>query len=115
MGWDVFEGSEIYEDKPLTPGGILVDPQTEYSHAEGCSVTGGYVYRGEEMRSEAWGRYFYGDYCSGRIWSLARMDHEPMRRGQFLIPNLTSFAEDLDGELYALSRDGVIYRFVEVK
>jgi glucose/arabinose dehydrogenase len=116
FGWDVFEGSEIYEDKPLTPGGILVDPQTEYSHAEGCSVTGGYVYRGEEMRSEAWGRYFYGDYCSGRIWSLARMDHEPMRRGhQFLIPNLTSFAEDLDGELYALSRDGVIYRFVEVK
>ena len=71
---------------------------------------------GREMRSEAWGRYFYGDYCSGRIWSLARMDHEPMRRGHPSSSRSSpSFAEDLDGELYALSSDGVIYRFVEVK
>lgn len=114
FGWDVFEGSEVYENKPLTPGGILVAPQTEYSRDLGCSVTGGYVYRGQEVREQAWGRYFYGDYCSGRIWSLARWNGERMRRGHsFRVPNLTSFAEDLNGELYALSRDGSIYQLVE--
>jgi glucose/arabinose dehydrogenase len=113
FGWDVYEGSDIHEDKPLTPGGILVEPLTEYSHDLGCSVTGGYVYRGERVREQAWGRYFYGDYCSGRIWSLARSDGEVTRRGHpFRVQNLTSFAEDLAGELYALSRDGVIYQFV---
>jgi glucose/arabinose dehydrogenase len=113
FGWDVYEGSDMHEDKPLTPGGILVEPLTEYSHDLGCSVTGGYVYRGETVREQAWGRYFYGDYCSGRIWSLARSDGEVTRRGHpFQVRNLTSFAEDLAGELYALSRDGVIYQVV---
>ena len=81
FGWNVFEGSEVFEDKPLTPGGTLVEPLTEYTHELGCSVTGGYVYRGTKLRREAWGRYFYGDYCSGRIWSLARWDGEVTRRG----------------------------------
>ena len=114
FGWDVFEASEVFEKKPLTPGGTVVQPLTEYSHALGCSVTGGYVYRGEKLREQAWGRYFYGDFCSGSIWSLARWEGEVTRRGHpFEMPNLTSFAEDLDGELYALSRDGVVYRFVK--
>lgn len=113
FGWDVFEGSAVHEDKPLTPTGILVEPLTEYSHELGCSVTGGYVYRGQRLRDEAWGRYFYGDYCSGRIWSLARWEGEVGRRGHpFRVPNLTSFGEDLAGELYAVSRDGTIYQFV---
>ena len=46
FGWDVFEGSAPFEDKPLTPAGTLVEPITEYTHDDGCSVTGGYVYRG---------------------------------------------------------------------
>jgi glucose/arabinose dehydrogenase len=116
FGWDVFEGSEVHEDKPLTPGGILVEPLAEYSHDLGCSVTGGYVYRGEELRDEAWGRYFFGDYCSGRIWSIARWNGQATRRGHaFRIPEITSFGEDLDGELYALSRDGAVYRFVSAR
>ena len=116
FGWNVYEGSELYEDKPLTPGGTLVEPLTEYTHEFGCSVTGGYVYRGERLRREAWGRYFYGDYCSGRIWSLTNWDGEVARRGHpFRVANLTSFAEDGVGELYALSRDGAVYRFVKAK
>jgi glucose/arabinose dehydrogenase len=116
FGWDVFEGSEVHEDKPLTPGGILVEPLAEYSHDLGCSVTGGYVYRGEELRDEAWGRYFFGDYCSGRIWSIARSNGQASRRGHaFRIPEITSFGEDLDGELYALSREGGVYRFVTAR
>jgi glucose/arabinose dehydrogenase len=112
FGWDVYEGTELVDDKPLTPGGILVEPWSEYTHALGCSVTGGYVYRGERLRDQAWGRYFYGDYCSGRIWSLARWNRQISRRGHsFRVPELTSFGEDLNGELFALSRGGTVYRF----
>ena len=104
FGWDVFEGSEPFEDKVPAPGANLVDPVVEYSHDLGCSVTGGYVYRGEKLRRQAWGRYFFGDYCSGRIWSAARWNREYTRRGHpFQVPGLTSFAEDADGELYLLS------------
>ena len=113
FGWDVFEGSAPFEDKPLTPAGTLVEPITEYTHDDGCSVTGGYVYRGAAVRRQAWGRYFYGDYCSGKIWSVAHMDGEINRRGHpFTVRSLTSFAEDLDGELYLLSADGTIYQLV---
>ena len=113
FGWNVYEGSELYEDKPLAPGGTLVEPRTEYTHDLGCSVTGGYVYRGTKLRRQAWGRYFYGDYCSGRIWSLARWEGEVTRRGHpFRVDQLTSFGEDSDGELFALSGDGSVYQFV---
>jgi glucose/arabinose dehydrogenase len=114
FGWDVFEGSETYEDKMLAPGGTLVNPITEYDHDLGCSVTGGYVYRGRAVREEAWGRYFHGDYCSGRIWSLAQRNGEVNRRGHpFRVPGLTSFGEDEQGELYLLSSDGTIRRLVQ--
>jgi glucose/arabinose dehydrogenase len=114
FGWDVYEGSEIFEDKSPTPNGTLVGPVSEYSHEFGCSVTGGFVYRGEVVRRQAWGRYFYGDYCSGRIWSLARLGKgEFTRRGHpFSVPGLTSFAEDGNGELYLLSAEGAAYRLV---
>jgi glucose/arabinose dehydrogenase len=111
-GWDVYEGSREFERKALTDVGTLVEPITEYTHRFGCSVTGGFVYRGVHIRREARGRYFYGDYCSGRIWSVARWRGEVTRRGHpFRVPQLTSFAEDLSGELYALSGEGTIYRF----
>jgi len=111
--WDVREGTEPFEEKPLTPTGAVVGPITEYTHAEGCSITGGFVYRGAAVRREAWGRYFYGDYCSGTIWSLVHEGRGVSRRGHpFEVPDLTSFAEDLDGELYLLSARGTIYQLV---
>jgi glucose/arabinose dehydrogenase len=113
FGWDVFEGSKLFEDKPLTPSGAAVEPMTEYTHEEGCSITGGFVYRGSEVRRQAWGRYFYGDYCSGKIWSVAREGRRVSRRGHpFEVAGLTSFAEDLSGELYLLSAGGTIYQLV---
>jgi glucose/arabinose dehydrogenase len=111
FGWDAFEGSAVYEDKEPSPGGRLVEPVSEYTHEFGCSVTGGFVYRGSDARQQAGGRYFYGDYCTGRIWSLARWRGEVTRRGHlFRVTQLTSFAEDADGELYLLSESGTIYR-----
>ena len=69
FGWNRYEGKAEYGDEQLLPGWRLTGPVDEYDHDAGCSITGGYVYRGTEVPS-AVGRYFYGDYCNGKIWSL---------------------------------------------
>ena len=108
-GWDVYEGRSTFEDKPLGPG-KLVGPIAQYTHDDGCSVTGGYVYRGSNASLR--GRYIYGDYCSGLVWSfkLAGGKATGSRREAFKIASLTSFGEDTAGELYAVSHGGTIYR-----
>jgi glucose/arabinose dehydrogenase len=108
-GWDVFEGRLKFEDKGLGPG-KLVYPIAEYSHFEGCSITGGHVYRGANRALR--GRYIYGDYCSGNVWSFAVVDGKAsgLRREDFKIPDLTSFGEDSAGELFAVSGGGTIFR-----
>jgi glucose/arabinose dehydrogenase len=109
-GWDVYEGSRLYESKELGPGN-LVGPIFEYTHASGCSVTGGVVYRGK-AKPGLRGLYLFGDYCSGTVWSLRMVDGRlaGSRREAFRIPSLTSFGEDAAGEVYATSHDGVVYR-----
>ncbi len=112
-GWRVFEGKHRYQqgEQPSGPG-KLVAPIAEYSHSGGhCSVTGGYVYRGSAVTA-ANGRYFYGDYCSGRIWSLrvAGGTATEVRRESLDVDNLTSWGEDARGELYAVSGSGTIYK-----
>ena len=82
----------------------------------GCSVTGGYVYRGEKTPSLR-GYYIYGDYCSGNIWALGYHD------GTVILDillvesglNITSFGEDLPGNLYMLSREGGIYTLAQTE
>ncbi len=109
-GWDVFEGTHPFEDK--TPGpGRLVAPIFEYSHSRGCTVVGGYVYRGKARPAER-GRYTFGDYCSGVVWSMRVSGGKAtaVRTEPFRIPSLTSFGEDAAGELYATSHEGVLYR-----
>lgn len=108
FGWDVWEGRARFEDKPLGPG-RLVQPVAVYSHALGCSVTGGLVYRGKAVPALA-GRYLYGDYCSGTIWSLAAKGKAAPRREPVSVANLVSFGEDAAGELYAVSHGGTVYR-----
>jgi glucose/arabinose dehydrogenase len=112
-GWDVYEGNEKYEDKSLSRG-RLVQPVAVYSHDEGCSVTGGFVYRGSKVPA-AVGRYFYGDYCSGRVWSLVVRNGkaQDVRREPFEVENLSSFGEDAAGELYFVAHGGTIYRLAD--
>jgi hypothetical protein len=76
-----------------------------------CAVTGGFVYRGSRVPA-ARGRYFYGDYCSGRVWSLkvVRGRATSIRREGFRVEGLTSFGEDARGELYLVSHGGTVYR-----
>ena len=112
-GWDVYEGTHVYEDKDPNPEGHLVMPAYQYSHDEGCSVTGGFVYRGDDIPA-ARGRYFFADYCSGRMWSLLLRGGEAadVRRDAIPVSSLSSFGEDARGELYALSLDGELVKLV---
>ena len=110
FGWDVYEGNSSFESKALGPGS-LVAPVAQYSHQRGCSITGGYVYRGSAVPA-AKGRYFYGDYCSGTVWSLRLVGGvaRQIRQEPFKVPSLTSFGEDGAAELYAVSGNGSLYR-----
>ncbi len=111
-GWSRFEGRSVYDPgKPYLRKGDAISPVFVYSHSSGCSITGGYVYRGSAVPA-AQGRYFYGDYCSGTVWSFKTGNGRlsaPTVAGT--IGNLSSFGEDGNGELYATSLDGSLYRF----
>ena len=111
FGWDVYEGDDQVEDGDLQGGGELVSPIAVYAHDVGCSVTGGFVYRGTAVPGLR-GRYLYGDYCSGTVWSLRveNGDAADVRRERISVPQLTSFGEDADGELYLVSQAGGVYR-----
>jgi glucose/arabinose dehydrogenase len=112
-GWRVWEGRARYQDgQQVNPRGTLVFPIAVYSHDEGCSISGGYVYRGRAVPS-ARGRYFYGDYCNGTILSLRAVNGKlrgGVRREPFTVGHVSSFGEDAAGELYAVSLDGTIYK-----
>jgi glucose/arabinose dehydrogenase len=110
-GWKAFEGRARYSNTALGPG-QLVAPVYVYSHAESnCSVTGGYVYRGRAVAAAA-GRYFFGDYCSGIVWSLRVQDGRAtdVRREPFSVSRLTSLGEDAAGELYFATGNGRIFK-----
>jgi len=89
-----------------------VEPVVEYGHGEGCSVTGGFVYRGHAI-PELIGHYVYADYCSGWIRSF-RMNGDTVTDARSWevphVESITSFGEDARGELYVLSENGPIYR-----
>ncbi len=107
-GWNVMEGSLCYGrgNENCSSEGLEL-PVTEYGREGGCSITGGYVYRGERI-PWLYGSYVFGDFCSGKIWSY---DRETDQLTELLDTDLdiSSFAEDTYGELYVLSLDGRVY------
>ncbi|MCY3833492.1 MAG: PQQ-dependent sugar dehydrogenase [Chloroflexi bacterium] len=108
-GWNVWEGKHIFA------GGNApnhVPPIFEYSHALGCSVTGGVVYRGAAI-PDLEAVYLFGDYCSGRIWGAWRDDALNWRADELLNTNMaiSSFGEDKAGEIYVIDYSGTLYRF----
>ena len=107
FGWDHREGAHDYEGGG--PEG-MIDPVAEYSHPEGgCSVTGGYVYRGS--MPEWNGIYLYGDYCTGIIWGLIQADGGWQTQQLFDVDvTITSFGQDEQGEIYLVSDNGGIFR-----
>jgi glucose/arabinose dehydrogenase len=109
LGWNEMEGAHPYEGGSNPEGAVL--PVFEYSHDEGCSVTGGVVYRGAAIAGLG-GAYLFGDYCQGDLRALRVRDGELAEERTFdaHVDDLVSFAEDADGEVYVLSLAGGIYR-----
>lgn len=108
LGWDYREGFEPYEGT-APPG--LTDPVAVYSHAEGCSVTGGVVVRDPSL-PEWSGVYLYGDFCTGRVWGLVRSaDGGWQNEALFDIDRqITSFGVGADGAVYLVDRSGSVSR-----
>jgi glucose/arabinose dehydrogenase len=114
FGWSIMEGRHCYASSTCAQEGLVL-PAQEYSHAGGCSVAGGYVYRGAAIPALQ-GTYLYADFCGGWVHSF-RYDGgqatEPLN-WPTLAPGggVTSFGEDAAGELYVASADGGVFRII---
>lgn len=109
LGWRLREG--LHQFRGDRPAGN-VDPVWEYGRNRGCSVTGGYVYRGSDIADLA-GAYVFGDLCTSRLWAVSIAGGAVSFRDFGVdIPgdDLVSFGQDADGELYTLSLNGPIAR-----
>lgn len=111
FGWNFREGSHSFQGRQPAET-VLVDPIFEYQHDLGCSITGGYVYRGKGLQ-EFNGVYLVSDFCSGRVWGILKAGDgnwqvKELFQTGFLV---TSFGQDSNGEIYLLDRSsGSVYR-----
>ena len=113
-GWNVLEGSQCYSPPSGCDRAGFTLPVYEYRHPEGCSVTGGVVYRGCRMPDLA-GTYFFGDFCTGlvRSFRLANGQATDLRDwtgGLRGVDSPTAFGLDADGEILVVDYDGEVYR-----
>jgi glucose/arabinose dehydrogenase len=113
-GWNLMEGTHCFRASSCDQAGLTL-PAFEYSHQEGCSITGGYVYRGSAIPALQ-GHYFYADYCQGWVRSLRYSSGTVTDQTEW--PSLTpggpvlSFGEDAAGELYVLDQGGRVSKVV---
>ncbi len=139
-GWRQMEASYCFEPKENCKRDGMVLPIIEYPNdayhpafalgrknqlnVEGCSVTGGYVYRGKKLKGFE-GVYFFGDYCSGNIWSFKvkdgkanefknRTEEINIADGEFT-NYISSFGQDADGEIYIVDYNGAVYKIIAKK
>ena len=115
-GWNIMEGLHYYKLPNGFNTDVLTLPVLEYGHDKGCSITGGYVYRGKQFPSIV-GTYFFADFCSGTIWGLKRGNNGIWEWAKFLETplSISSFAEDDKGEIYVLDfTKGVVYHLEAV-
>jgi len=113
-GWRLKEGEKCFEPKSGCEREGLIDPLHVYGRDDGVSVTGGYVYRGAELR-DLTGWYVYADYGTGTVWAL-RQREDGTVENRTLLPseeNVTSFGRDAKGELYVCTADGRVLRMIE--
>lgn len=108
-GWSAWEATHPYLEDVVIETEVTM-PVIEYGHEAGCSITGGYVYRGAAI-PKLQGTYLYGDYCNGFIW-FARRSEEGIWEGEFIMDTdfvVSSFGEDEAGELYLIDYKGDVY------
>ncbi|HEU4881560.1 MAG TPA: PQQ-dependent sugar dehydrogenase [Longimicrobium sp.] len=113
-GWDEMEGSDCFEPSTGCNQTGKVQPVAEYTHSDGCSITGGFVYRGQDIPALR-GVYFYADYCQGWIRSFRYANGAATDARSWEVENvgsISSFGEDARGELYVVSHGGAVYKIV---
>jgi glucose/arabinose dehydrogenase len=108
-GWNIMEGARCFGNPACSSTGLVL-PVAEYDHGQGCSITGGFVYRGQAY-PRIQGVYLYADFCSGRFWGL-KNDNTVWRNELLLAEphSISSFGEDEAGNLYATDlAAGIVY------
>ncbi len=114
-GWNVMEGSRCFRPASGCSTAGLTLPVLDYGRNDGCSITGGVVYRGCRMPGYH-GTYFYGDYCTGMIRSFRLVNGQPLDQRDWTaalsrdIGNISSFGVDADGEVHIVDHGGAVYR-----
>lgn len=109
-GWNRMEGSRCYSPRSGCDRTGLIEPVAEYSHDDGCSITGGVVYRGREVGGLV-GQFLYADFCSGTLWAVPAAGGEARELlGAESGRRIASFAEDEAGEVYLLVHGGAVLR-----
>ena len=112
-GWNMMEGTHCYHADDCRKDSLML-PVAEYNHGNGCSITGGVVYRGTRIPALA-GRYLFTDYCAGWLRSFRFDRGTAIEKRQYRLDKLespTSFGVDSDGEVYVLSHGGEVFRLV---
>jgi glucose/arabinose dehydrogenase len=114
FGWSVMEGRHCYADAACDSSRFTL-PAVEYSHDQGCSISGGFVYRGAAIPALQ-GHYFYADYCQGWVRSFRMQDGQAVELQAWptLAPGgaVPSFGQDAAGELYVMNAEGRVFRIV---
>jgi hypothetical protein len=117
FGWSVMEGNHCYKTSTACPTAGLERPLAEYAHGAndsiGCAIIGGYVYRGS-AHPDLYGRYFFGDECSGHIWDVIAGGPAKQAPQQLLSSgvNIVGWGQDVAGEIYVVGAKGTLYQLV---
>lgn len=111
-GWNIMEGTDCFNAVTCDKSGLTL-PVTEYNHTQGCSVTGGFVYRGVKFTGMQ-GLYFYGDFCEGKTWVLRLVNG--VWQNNLLIDttlNISSYGENEAGDLFVVNINGSIFEILD--
>jgi glucose/arabinose dehydrogenase len=114
-GWSLMEGTRCFRPSSGCPTAGLTLPVVEYGRNDGCSITGGVVYRGSRMPGYH-GTYFYGDYCTGMIRSFRLVNGQALDQRDWTaalgrdIGSISSFGVDANGEVHIVDHAGAVYR-----
>ena len=118
LGWPIMEGNHCFQSQTCDQSDLTL-PKIEYNHSDGdCSVTGGYVYRGQQTEA-LFGDYLFGDFCTGRLWHSRLQSDDSYSLEQIALTgmSISSFAQAQSGEVYLLNYFGdageAVYRVVD--
>ena len=119
LGWNIVEGKNCFKKEKCDKKGITSEPVVEYPHSEGCSITGGYVYRGKAL-PELDGHYFYSDYCTALLRSFKMKDGKAVEHYDWKktldpdskLAKISTFGQDHAGEIFVVTHEGPVFKLV---